>query len=239
MGFRALARGLAAVALGTLATGVLTASAAQDVTEPTSFDLRPVQAKTIALHRCGGPTLSTNDVNCIGFSAKEILSDPSIFVVGFENNKDINEKHVFQVAVEFDLTQVTVGPNSEVDFAELMYGEVSTTHRSPAGDSEYGILTSCNTSLGVPATAWDGRVDRLVQTLPAATAGMVPGTTAESGTWNVLPQVKGWLASGAKKGTLVLGAADQSADVKELAMCLSYMTDISLTVQVAPKPEPE
>jgi hypothetical protein len=236
MRFRALARGFLFVALGSLVMQSVPVSAQGDES-PGNFPLTPAQVKTIALHRCGSATLSTNGATCSGFSAADILSDPSIFLVGFENNTDVNEKHVLQTVVEFDLSQVTVEPDSEVDFASLMFSEVSTTRRSPSGESEYGILQSCNTKLGVPVNEWDGRVDRLVPTLPALTAGMVPATTAESGTWDVLPQVKGWIASGQKKATFVLNADDQSADVREMAMCLSYLTDMSLTVQVSPKPE--
>jgi hypothetical protein len=235
MRFRALTRTVVAVALGFLVTGTLTVSA-QDVQEPTSSTLTPVQAQTIALHRCGSAALSTSDANCLGFTAREILSDPSIFVVGFENNKELNEKHVFQILTELDLSQVTVGPNSQVDAATLTYSEVSTTRRSPSGDSEYGILPSCNTRLRVPATRLETRTDQLMLTLPALTAGMTPATTAESGTWNVLPQVKSWLSNGEKKGILVLEADDRSDDVHEMAMCISYLTDVSLTIQVSPKP---
>jgi hypothetical protein len=235
MRFRALARAVVAVALGVLVTGTLTVSA-QDAQEPTSSNLTPVQATTIALHRCGSASLSTSDANCLGFTAREILSDPSIFVVGFENNKELNEKHVFQVLTEFDLSQVTVDPNSQVDAATLAYSEVSTTRRSPSGESEYGILPSCNTRLRVPATKRETRTDQLMLTLPALTAGMTPATTAESGTWNVLPQVKSWLGNGEKKGALVLEADDLSDDVREMEMCISYLTDVSLTIQVSPKP---
>lgn len=233
MRFRSLARGVVAVVFGTIATGALVASAQ----EPGSVTLAPEPAKTIMMHRCGSATLATSAANCLGFSAAEILTDPSIFVVGFESNKDLNEKHVMQLVLQFDLTKVAVGPNQQIEFAELMYSEVSTTKRSAAGDSEYGILETCNTKLGVPTTDWDGRTDQLVTTRPALTAGGTPGTTAESGTWNVLPQVQAWMAAGAQKGTLVMGADDQSADVREMRMCLSYMVDVSLTVQVSEKPE--
>jgi hypothetical protein len=235
MGFRALARAVVAVAVGVLATGALTASAQGDE-EPASSNLTPVHTTTIALHRCGSAQLSTDDANCLGFTAKEILSDPSIFVVGFENNKELNEKHVFQVFTEFDLSQITVDPDSQVDAATLTYSEVSTTRRSPSGESAYGILLSCNTRLRVPATRSETPADRLMLTLPALTAGMTPATTAEAGAWNVLPQVKSWLGNGEKKGTLVLEASDLSDDVHEMEMCVSYLTDLSLAIQVSPKP---
>lgn len=236
MRFRALTRAVVAVALGFLVTGTLTVSA-QDVQEPTSSNLPPVRAMTIALHRCGPATLSTSDANCLGFTGKDILSDPSIFVVGFENNKELNEKHVFQILTEFDLSQVTVGPNSLVDAATLTYSEVSTTRRSPSGDSEYGILPSCNTRLRVPVGRLEtARTDRMILTLPALTAGMTPGTTGDLGTWNVLPQVKAWLENGEKRAELVLEAADLSGDVREMEMCISYLTDVSLTIQTSPKP---
>ncbi|MCC7368690.1 MAG: hypothetical protein IT306_09715 [Chloroflexi bacterium] len=233
MRVRAVARGVLAAAVAVLSLGSLVVSAQ----EPTSIALTPEPAKTIALHRCGGATLSTATTNCMGFTAGDILTDPSIFVVGFESNKDLAEKHVLQVAMQFDLTKITVGPNQAIDFAELMFSEVSTTKRSAAGESEYGILTSCNTKLGVPTSAWNGSTDRLIATQPAKTDGMTPATTAESGVWNVLPQVLDWVAAGQQKGVLVLGADDQSADIREMSACLSYLTDAVLTVQVSEKPQ--
>jgi hypothetical protein len=235
MRFRAVARAVVAVALGFLVAGTLTVSA-QEVQAPTNSNLTPVRAQTIALHRCGSAKLSTDAANCLGFTAKEILADPSIFVVGFENNNELNEKHVFQILTEFDLSQVIVGPNSQVDAATLTYSEVSTTRRSPSGDSEYGILPSCNTRLREPFPRLDARTDGTMMTLPALTAGMTPATTAEAGTWNVLPEVKSWLSEGHTKAMLVLEADDRSDDVREMAMCISYLTDVSLTIQVSPKP---
>ena len=50
------------------------------------------------------------------------------------------------------------------------------------------------------------------------------------------PQIREWLAAGEQKGTLVLGADDQSPNIKGQAMCLSYLFDLGLNVEVAPKP---
>ena len=96
MRFRAIARGALAAVVGALALGSITASAQG----PTSTTLMPEPAKTIALHRCGGATLSSATTNCMGFTAGDILTDPAIFVVGFESNTDVSEKHVLQVAMQ-------------------------------------------------------------------------------------------------------------------------------------------
>jgi len=52
----------------------------------------------------------------------------------------------------------------------------------------------------------------------------------------VTSQPKEWLAAGQQKGTLVVGADDQSPDIREQTMCLSYVFGIGLHVEVAPKP---
>jgi hypothetical protein len=227
-----LASGVVAAVLGALATSFVVASAQ----ESTSTTLPPSQARTIALSRCGTNTLSTQDANCRGFDAREIRESTDTFVLGFENNKELGEKHVMQLVVVFDLSQIAVDPDSEVSHAALGYAEASTTRRSPTGESEYGVLPSCNTKLGVPTTEWNGRTDAILPTRPTLTAGVTPATTGEYGSWDVTPQIREWLAAGQQKGTLVMGGDDQSPDIHEQAMCLSYVFDMGLNVEVSPKP---
>jgi hypothetical protein len=198
--------------------------------------LTPTQARTIALSRCGGPALSTSDANCRGFDAREVRETPDMFVVGFENNAELSEKHVLQVVAVFDLSQIPMDENKQVTSASFAYGEASTTRRSPDGESEYGVLQTCNTKLGVPTTEWNGSVSALVATRPAMTAGATPATTGEFGNWDVTPQVRTWLAAGQKKGTLVMSGDDESGDIYGQSMCLSYLFDLGLNVEVAPKP---
>ena len=232
MRFVALVSSLVAVAVGILNTGAPVASA-QDSTSST---LAPSQARTIALSRCGSAGLSTAGANCRGFDAREIRESTDTFVLGFENNQELDEKHVLQLIVVFDLSQIPVDPDSEVGKATLGYSEGSTTRRSPEGESEYGVLPTCNTTLGVPTSEWNGSVDAIVATRPALTAGVAPATTGEVGSWDVTPQIREWLAAGQQKGTLVLGADDQSPDIRGQAMCLSYLFDLGLNVEIAPKP---
>ena len=98
-----------------------------------SVTLTPTQAKTIALSRCGGSGLSTSGTNCKGFDAREVRETPDIFVLGFENNAELSERHVLQVAVSFDLSQVNIPPDSQVTSSALGYSEGSTTRRSAVG----------------------------------------------------------------------------------------------------------
>jgi hypothetical protein len=231
MRFSALAGSVLVLAFGCLTAGVVTVMAQ----EASITDLAPAQAHTIALSRCGSAGLTTPGANCRGFDAREVRDKPDIFVVGFENNQEINEKHVLQVVTVFDLSQVAVAPDSEVSHATLGYAEGSTTRRSAAGESEYGILPTCNTTLGVPTTEWNGSTDAIVATRPALTAGVTPATTGSAGAWDVTPQIQAWLAAGQQQGTLVLGADDQSPDIREQTMCLSYVFDLGLHVEVTPK----
>jgi hypothetical protein len=203
--------------------------------EPTTSTLTPTVAHTIALSRCGAAGLSTADANCRGFDAREVRETPDMFVVGFENDQELGEKHVLQVALTFDLSQIPVDQNSEVTHAVLSYAEASTTRRSASGDSEYGVLQTCNTQLGVPTGDWNGAVDRILPTRPAQTAGVTPATTGEAGSWDVTPQVKQWLSAGQTKGTLVMRADDESADIHAQSMCLSYLFDLNMGVEVSPK----
>ena len=215
-----------------LASEVL-GSAAQS--EP-SVTLVPTQVRTVAVSRCGPPTLSTAGTNCQGFDAREDCEKSDIFVVGYENDKDLGEKHVLQVVAVFDLAPACGVAGTTVRGASLHYGEGSTTRRSAGGDSEYGVLQTCNTGLGAPTGEWDGRVDAIVQTKPAATAGWVPATTGDYGAWDVTPQLNEWLASGRPQGTLVLRSDDESLDIHEQAMCLSYVFDLNLTVELGAQP---
>lgn len=232
MRFPVLARGLIAAALGAVAMGSSVVASAQ---EPTSTSLAPSQARTIALSRCGSNGLSTQDANCRGFDAREIRESTDTFVLGFENDKELGEKHVMQLVVVFDLSQIALEPESEVSRAVLGYAEASTTRRSPSGESEYGILPSCNTTLGVPTTEWNGSTDKILATRPALTAGVTAATTGENGAWDVTPQIREWLAAGQQKGTLVMGADDQSPEIRDQSMCLSYVFDMGLSVEVSPK----
>jgi hypothetical protein len=230
MRFLALTGSLVAVALSALVAGT-TVVAAQD----SAVTLAPAPARTIALSRCGSAALSTADANCLGFDAREIRESGDIFALGFENNQELGEKHVLQLILVFDLAQIHLDPNSDVGQATLGYSEGSTTRRSATGDEEYGILPTCNTTLGVPTSEWSGRVDALVATRPALTAGVTPATTGDAGSWDVTPQVREWLRAGQQKGTLVLGGDDQSPDIKGQTMCLSYLFDLGLNVNIVPK----
>jgi hypothetical protein len=116
----------------------------------------------------------------------------------------------------------------------LSYTEASTTLRSPAGDSQDGILPTCNTQLGVATETWDGSLDRLVPIRPAGVASTTPAITGESGAWDVTPQLQQWLASGANQVAFVLRGDDEELEVKERAMCLSYVFDLGLTVEYTP-----
>jgi hypothetical protein len=232
MRFSALTGGLVALALGALTSGALVASAE----ESASTNLTPTQARTIALSRCGSNNLSTAGANCRGFDAREIREKNDLFVLGYENNAELSEKHVLQMVLVFDLSQITVGPNDELRHATLIYSEGSTTRRSASGDSEYGVLPTCNTKLGVPTTAWNGNVNSIVATTPALIDGSSPATTGDFGSWDITPQVRKWLSDGQKQGTLVMGADDQSPNIQGQSMCLSYLFDLGMNVEVAPKP---
>jgi hypothetical protein len=221
--------GAAAAVLASLAFASFGAYAQESVT------LMPTQARTIALSRCGGAALSTSEANCKGFDAREVRETPDIFVLGFENNAELSEKHVMQVVVSFDLSQVNIPSDSEVTSSALGYSENSTTRRSAAGDSDYGVLQSCNSKLGVPSTEWNGSVNALLATRPALTAGVTPATTGGYGYWYVTPQIKDWLAAGQKKATFVMQADDESPNIQAQSMCLSYISDLHLGVDTAPK----
>src|SRR5690348_5031770 len=91
--FFALASSVVALALGSLTASGLVAAAQESM----ATSLTPAQARTIALSRCGGSALSTAGANCRGFDAREIRESPDLFVVGFENNQELGEKHVLQL----------------------------------------------------------------------------------------------------------------------------------------------
>lgn len=205
--------------------------------ESVVLDVAPGQVRTVAMSLCGPPGLSTAGTNCQGFDARQIREQSDIFVVGFENNAELREKHVLQTVAVFELAPLRALGNAELASATLGYGEASTTRRSATGDSEYGILPTCNTKLGVPTSgSWDGSTDKLVPTQPAQIAAVSPATTGDGGAWDVTPQVKAWLATSQSSGTLVLSSDDETRDIKAQSMCLSYVIGLNLSVEMVTKP---
>ncbi len=155
-------------------------------------------------------------------------SQPDIFIVGFENNQEQQEKHVLQAVAAFDLSPLPAG--AKVTKASLGYAEASTTRRSAGGDEEYGVLPTCNTKLGIVDT-WNGNADVLLKPKPADVAGVAGATTGDSGAWDVTPQLKQWAEAGAKQGIFVLSGDDESMDIKAQTACLSYVINLVLDVE--------
>ena len=218
--------------LGTWPVVAAPALAAPVAEEVESLELQIVKVGTAGKSRCGG-ALATLGTNCLGFDGRDVRSLEGLWVVGFENNAETSEKHVLQTVVVVDLAPLRGRPEkAEVTSGQLWFGEVSTVHRSAAGDSEYGILSTCNTRLGVAEDGWDGNLDGVVPTKPANATLLAGATTAESGAWDVTPQILEWLKSDQNQRAFVLRGDDESLDVKTQAMCLSYVTDISLAADV-------
>lgn len=219
-----------------VATAALVTGVAVFVTPSAIADATPDPVNTVYTSRCEGPRLSTDGTNCNGFVRAEIRDDKDTFVVAIENNDTLKSKFVYQAAAVFNFAGESPGPNEVVSRATLAYGEYSTVHRSSAGDSEYGILETCSTALGVPTTSWDGTPKKLIQTTPAQTAGRSPATTGDSGSWDVTPQVQAWLRDGRLQGSFVMRGAEESTDVEAQSMCISYLGGLVLTLELAPKP---
>ena len=218
-----------------LCLALLGGAAASASAQGTGGDMPPSTARTLYRSICGGKTVPGPEKGCESFDGYEIRNDTSIFLVGFDSNPEDKDKHVFQAVAVFDLSAAKPGPDQVVSGASLSYGENSTVRRAASGDTEYGILETCNTKLGVPSGAWDGS-SNLVQTTPAQVAGRVPATTGSGGSWDVTPQLRAWLSTGQQQGTLVMQGDDESPDIREDTRCLSYVGDLVLSVQFAPKP---
>src|SRR5690349_9885841 len=82
---------LAMLALGGSQPWGAAATASADEA-PQALSLSPARVATVSQDRCGAPTLSTAGTNCVAFDGREVRSQPDIFVVGFENDQDQNEK---------------------------------------------------------------------------------------------------------------------------------------------------
>ena len=204
-----------------------------DVAVAQMMGLVPTRVGTVSQSRCGSPELSTAGTQCLGFDAREARSQPDIFIVGFENNQDPQEKHVLQTVAEFDLRPLLEAPEgTKLAKASLTYAEASTTRRSASGDQQYGVLPTCNTKLGV-ADGWDGNADVLLKPKPAAIAGVTGATTGDAGAWDVTPQVTQWLEAGEKQGVFVMSGDDESMDVNGQSACLSYVINPALEVEFA------
>jgi hypothetical protein len=196
-----------------------------------ALSLTPRRVGTAGQSRCGTSVFPLNS-SCVGFDGRDVRNLPDLWVVGFENNRDRSQKHVLQTVAIFDLAPLqTIPRDATLSRATLGYSEASTVRRSPGGDSEYGILPTCNTVLGVPTDGWDGSFDAIIPTRPATVDGVRPATTGDSGAWDVTSQVRQWMNSGASQGAFVLRGDDESPDIRAQAMCLSYVFDLGLTVE--------
>jgi hypothetical protein len=206
------------------------ASATVSQVDPVS--LTPTRAATVYEYKC--PPVSSG-IECRPWDGLDVRSLTDLFVVGYENNQETSQKHVLQTAATFDLgpAREAVG-NGKVGKAYLTYSEASTHRRSGSGDSDFGILPTCNTRLGVPKAPWTGAVDKLIQTNPAQTSGVAGATTGDAGSWDVTPQVATWLKGSTVQGTFVFQGDDESLTVKGQEACLSYIFGISLAVEPAP-----
>jgi len=221
---------------GILATTIFSSAGLSYAAPPSqrviATSLAPTRVATAGQSRCG-TALATLGTSCLGFDGRDVRALPDLWVVGYENNRDVGEKHVLQTVAAFNLAPLrNAPPRATVSRAVLSYSEVSTVHRSPGGDAEYGILATCNTNLGVVADGWNGNLERVVPTVPAAVAGVRGATTGDSGAWDVTPQVRQWLAGSGNEGVFVLRGDDESIVIAVLAMCLSYVFDIGLTVEM-------
>ena len=227
-----IARRLAGLALaGCLLAGAAPALAAAPTELVEAVGLTPTRAATAVQRRCGPAQMSTPGIECRGWDGTDVTTLTDLFVVGFENNQELGEKHVLQAVATFDLAPLRDLPEGARLKASLGYAEASTTHRSAAGDSEYGILPTCNTRLGLPTSAWGGGLDRVVPTTPAKVAGHAGATTGSDGAWDVTPQVEQWRKDGAGEGTFVLRPEGESMDPKGQQMCLSYVINLALNVE--------
>jgi hypothetical protein len=220
------------VLMGLLLTGAGLALAAPEPQTVSTISLTPVRVATAGQSRCG-PALATLGTSCLGFDGRDVRALPDLWVVGYENNRDVGEKHVLQTVAVFNLDPLRGLPSrATVSRATLSYAEASTVHRSPSGDAQYGILPTCNTALGVPADGWNGRTDQVIPTSPAAVGGVQGATTGSSGAWDVTPQLRQWLAGAGNELAFVLRGNDESLDVNGLGMCLSYVFDLGLAVEL-------
>lgn len=219
-----------------LLTTAVRAFAAPDTQQTQTVSLTPTRVGTAGQSRCGA-TLSAPTASCQGFDGRDVRSLSDLWVVGYENNQDRGQKHVLQAVAVFGLAPLRgLAAQGTLTRATLSYAEASTVRRSPTGDSQYGILPTCNTGLGVPTDGWDTSFDRVVPTRPAMIAGVQGATTGDYGAWDVTPQVQQWLAAGGDERTFVLRGDDESLDVNGLGMCLSYVIDLGLALEFAIRP---
>src|SRR6185436_16694929 len=68
-------------------------TAAATVSQSDPAVLTPSRAATVAETKCGP---AAPGIACKGWDGIDIRSEASLFVVGFENNEDSNQKHVLQ-----------------------------------------------------------------------------------------------------------------------------------------------
>ena len=229
---RRLVGALALVGSVLIGAGPATAAPSSDL-DPAS--LTPTRIVTVAESKCPPPTLSTQGIECRGWDGTDVRDLSDLWVVGYANIQEQGQKYVLQTVATFDLVGVKEqATTAKVAKASLAYTEVSTHRRSAAGDSEYGILPTCNTKLGVAAANWNGNQNKIVPSTQALTAGVAGATTGSEGVWDVTPQVAKWAKDGAGQGNFVFRSDDETLEPKTQQLCISYLIGIGLTVEFAP-----
>src|SRR4051812_44603699 len=117
---------LRAILAATVLGGAGLSYAAPVTQRVVSTSLTPTRVGTASQDRCGTP-LSTPGISCRGFDGRDVRSLSDLWVVGFENNRDVGEKHVLQTVAAFDLAPLrSVPPRATVSRAILSYSEAST-----------------------------------------------------------------------------------------------------------------
>jgi hypothetical protein len=187
------------------------------------LSLRPALVGTAGESRCPPSQLSAPGAACPGFNIRDVRTLEGTWGVGYVNNPALAQKSVLQTVVVFGLAPLrTVPAPAAPSKAVLTYRVVG---QSPIGPP-------CDIQLGVPTEAWDGAYDRVAPARPAAVAGFQGASLGEPVAWDVTPQVREWLADAGGDATFVLRGDDESLDVTERGICLSYVSDLGLAIEL-------
>jgi len=117
--------------LSTLFIGSIPAVAAPVSQGGETVALPIVKIGTTGQSRCGS-AVGAAGTNCLGFDGRDVRTLTDLFVVGYENNREVGEKHVLQTVVTVDLSPLRGIPEgSTVGMATLGYSDASTVHRKP------------------------------------------------------------------------------------------------------------
>lgn len=130
-----------------------------------------------------------------------------------------------QTAVKFDLSDLTRVPNTTIDSAVLSFNEIKDIWNDENGHPRY--VNSCVTTLAYAMADWASQSNLNVLFPNEPFASKVPFGDRE---WLVTEQVNEWVTGARRSYGFVLRGQFEELEATDSTSCMSFVSDIKLTV---------